>query len=170
MLEWLVGQWETLGSVALVTLAIYLTAVFAIRYLDRRALAQLSAFDFVVAVATGTIVGRTATTERPSWAQGAVALIVLLVAHRVLSRLRARSTNVYDLVERSPLLLVVDGRLQAAAMRQAHFTEADIYAELRGHGITDLAEVRIAMLEASGTVSVVRRSGTSRPGQAPDDR
>jgi hypothetical protein len=58
---------------------------------ERRTLAQLSAFDFAVAVAIGAIIGRGAIVSDTSFATSAVALVTFLVAHRVVAILRRRS-------------------------------------------------------------------------------
>jgi uncharacterized membrane protein YcaP (DUF421 family) len=50
-----------------------------------RTLAQLSAFDFAVAVAIGAIIGRGATASDTSFATSAVALVTFLVAHRAVA-------------------------------------------------------------------------------------
>ena len=58
---------------------------------ERRTLAQLSSFDFAVAVAIGAIIGRTVTTLSASFATGAVALVTLLVVHRLVAFARRHS-------------------------------------------------------------------------------
>lgn len=50
--------------------ALLLTALIAFRLTTRRAPAQFAPFDWVVAVAVGAIVGRTATASDASWLTG----------------------------------------------------------------------------------------------------
>jgi uncharacterized membrane protein YcaP (DUF421 family) len=129
----------------------------------RRTLAEMSPFDFVVAVALGAIVGRTATTAHPSYVQGVTGVLTLVCAHRVVTWLRVRSGAVRAVLDRPPVLVVRGGRPLAAAMRRAGLTEHDIRSVVREHGLRDLDDVDELMLEPNGRFSVVPRSGPARP-------
>ena len=90
MLE-LVGGTGSLGWVAIKAVLIFAVAIIGLRLGERRTLAQLGAFDFAVAVAIGAIIGRTVTTSSASFATGAVALVTLLVVHRLVAFARRHS-------------------------------------------------------------------------------
>lgn len=66
---------------------VYVTALVCLRLAQRRTLAHWTIIDFAAALAVGAIVGRTATAESQSCATGAVALVSIVAAHRVASRL-----------------------------------------------------------------------------------
>lgn len=70
-MDHLVGGVGELGWVALKALLLYLTAVLGFRVGQHRTLADLSPFDFVAAVAVGSIVGRvpnaTTPATSPAW-------------------------------------------------------------------------------------------------------
>jgi hypothetical protein len=57
----LIGGAGGLGWVAVKAVLLFAVAVIGLRLGERRTLAQLSAFDFAVAVAVGAIIGRGAT-------------------------------------------------------------------------------------------------------------
>lgn len=151
--------WAQAGNALFVlasTVAIYLTAVVSIRVIDRRALSEMTAFDFVVAVALGSIVARTATTEHPTYTEGAVAIVTLLAGHTLVSLARRHWSGFRRVVERAPVTLVRDGAIDRQGLAEAHLVEDDVWAELRQHGITRIDEVASMVLEASGDVSVIR--------------
>ncbi len=161
MFHWLVGGWRTVGFVASSTVLIYLSTILGVRTSERRTLSEMSPFDFVVAVAIGAIVGRTATTPSPSYVQGAAAVLTLVIAHRLLGWVRLRSTGFRRTVERSPLVLVSDGSLVGVALRRAHLTDEDVYSALREHGVRSLGDVRLLILEPSGRFSLIERDNSS---------
>ena len=86
----LIGPCADLGWTALKATLMFLVAVVGLRLSQRRMLAELNVFDLVVTVAVGAIVGRTATSATTSFATGAVALITLLVAHRIVAVMHRR--------------------------------------------------------------------------------
>ncbi len=156
---WLLGSWRTIGFVAASAALICLSVVLSVRFLGpRRTLAQMTIFDFAVAVALGTIIGRTATTARPSYVQGITAALALLVVHNGVSWLRIRIPVSRQWFGRSPITLVVDGRIDTGALRKAHLTPEDLFTALRERGVSSLADVQLALLESRGAFSVITDS------------
>ena len=153
----LIGGAGDLGWVALKALLLYVTAVFGFRVGERRTLAEMSAFDFVAAVAVGAIVGRVPNASTTSYAAGAVTLITVLLAHRVISRLR-QWPRMASLFDHQPRVLVQDGRVLAGELRHAGLTEDDLYGILRQQGVVDLRQVQFVIFEQRGKVSVIRHS------------
>jgi uncharacterized membrane protein YcaP (DUF421 family) len=150
----LIGGGSGLGWVAVKALLLFAVAVVGLRLAERRTIAQLSAFDFVVAVAVGAIIGRGATAADTSFASSAIALVTLLVAHRVVAILRPHS-RVVRLIDHPPRVLVARGELQGRELARAGLTAADVHAMLREKGIADLAQVGYVLYEARGTATVI---------------
>src|SRR5580704_19058166 len=123
----LIGGASGLGWVAVKAVLLFALAVIGLRVAERRTLAQLSAFDFAVAVAIGAIIGRGATASDTSFVTSAVALVTLLVAHRVVGIAR-RHSRVVRLIDHPPRVLVAGGELQGGELARAGLTDADVYA------------------------------------------
>jgi uncharacterized membrane protein YcaP (DUF421 family) len=158
----LIGNAGGLGWVALKAVLLFTTAVIGLRLGERRTLAQLSAFDFAVAVAIGSIIGRGATASGTSFAVSAVALVTFLIAHRVVAILR-RHSRVVRLIDHPPRVLVAGGELQQRELARAGLTATDVYALLRTKGVGDLRQVGYLLYEASGAVTVVGRDQQPGP-------
>lgn len=154
-MDYLVGQYAQLGWTALKTLLLFAVAIIGLRLSGRRMLAQLNVFDFVVAVAVGAIVGRTATSSTTSFATGAVALITLLVVHRIVAELHRRGW-LGGLLTRKPLILLARGRLQEAALRAAGLAHRDVYRLLRQAGEADVQALQYVLFEDGGQITVAR--------------
>jgi uncharacterized membrane protein YcaP (DUF421 family) len=158
----LVGGGAGLGWVAVKALLLYLTAVVGFRVGDRRTLAEMSPFDFVAAVAVGAIVGRVPNASETSYLAGAITLATLLIAHRLLMRLRY-IPSLAHLIERTPRVLVADGQVVERELRRCGLTYADLYSQLRQSGVGELAEVRYLIFEPSGQLSLIRRTEANSP-------
>jgi len=150
----LVGGTGGLGWVAVKAVLMFAVAIVGLRLGERRTLAQLGAFDFAVAVAIGAIIGRTVTASSASFATGAVALVTLLAAHRLMAFAR--------LIDHRPRVLVAKGKIQDRELGRAGLTAADVYALLRQQGVDDLGQVGYLLYETRGTTTLI---GTdSEPG------
>lgn len=154
-MSYLIGQYDQAGWTALKTLLLFTVAVIGLRISKRRMLAQLNIFDFVVAVAIGAIIGRTATSSTTSFTTGAVALITLLVAHRLVAELHRRGWLGGLLIHR-PLILLAGGRLQQTALQAAGLAERDVYRLLRQSGNDDVDALRYVLYEERGDLTIVR--------------
>jgi uncharacterized membrane protein YcaP (DUF421 family) len=150
----LIGGASGLGRVAVKAVLLFAVAVIGLRLGERRTIAQLSAFDFAVAVAIGAIIGRGATASDTSFATSAVALVTFLAAHRVVA-IGRRHSRVVRLIDHPPRVLVARGELQGTELARAGLTAADVYALLRENGVGDLGQVGYLLYETRGTVTVI---------------
>jgi uncharacterized membrane protein YcaP (DUF421 family) len=149
----LVGGTGGLGWVAVKAVLMFAVAVIGLRLGERRTLAQLGAFDFAVAVAIGAIIGRTVTTPSASFATGAVALVTLLVVHRLVAFAR-RHSRIARLIDHPPRVLVAAGKIQDRELARAGLTTADVHALLRQQGVDDLGQVGYLLYETRGTTTL----------------
>lgn len=69
-------------------------------------------------------------------------------------------------LEPGPLPLVCDGKVQRRNMRRELITHDELMAQLRQHGIERLSQVKRAIMESDGSISVIRRDGEES--EAPD--
>lgn len=157
--------WQPVVYAALKALALFATAVTAFRLVLRRTIAEFTPFDWVTAVAVGAIVGRTATAADTSWCTGTAALLTLIAAHDLVARLRVIPW-VRRLVDPPVRVLISDGEVDDANLKRCRLTRGDLDAILRQHGHPTPADVRLAVFETKGVVSVF--SNAEPPGK--DDR
>ena len=153
-MDWWTSSTGDLAVVALKVVVIYSVALVALRIGERRTLAQWTIIDFAAAVAVGAIIGRTAVAEDQPVAAGAVALIVLVLVHRLASLLRF-SDVLNRVTDHRIRVLVVDGRVRTLQLRMCGLTDNDLAAELRQRDVFDLSEVRYVLYETKGGLTVV---------------
>lgn len=153
-MDWLIGQWPHLGQVAGKAALIYVTAVAVLRLAERRTISQWNIIDFATAVAVGAILGRTAVAGSQSYATGAIALLTLVVVHRLASMLRL-SPVVSAFTDHPVRVLIAHGQLRHRELRVCGLSERDVFAELRQRGVSRLSDVGYLLYEAKGGLTVV---------------
>ncbi len=162
MLQQLGVTWTVAAGVVIATVGIYLTFIALVRLAGQRSLASMSSFDFGCAVALGAVMGRTVLLATPTLASGVVALAALFAIQGALGALR-RHRPADRLLNRPPVLLMAADRMLHQNLRRAHVTPDELRQRLRLAGITRLDQVRCAVLERNGTISVLRRDGDLDP-------
>jgi len=64
-------------------------------------------------------------------------------------------------LERPPLPLVLNGRVLRENLRREMISLADLHAKLREQGVDNVAQVKLAVMESEGGISVIRKDGGS---------
>jgi uncharacterized membrane protein YcaP (DUF421 family) len=136
---------------------VFVAWLVIVRFADRRMLGKYSAFDTVLAVMIGAVLGRTINGGARLWAS-LMAVVVLVAFHWVIASVSHRWRFFSRLVKGEARALVSDGRIDERRMRKSFLTENDLKEMLRLHGrICDPSEARLAMLERNGQISAIPR-------------
>ena len=145
------------GPMALRTLLIYVFTLAIVRLGSKRFLSEASAFDVIVAIMLGSVMSRAINGSAPFFPT-LIAGVVLLGLHWLFATLAFRVNWFGPLVKGNPVLLVRDGEIQWDGMWRAGLSLHDLEAALRlkGHE-PDVSKVRLAYLERSGQISVIRQ-------------
>jgi uncharacterized membrane protein YcaP (DUF421 family) len=149
-------------NIALRTAAIYLVILGGLRLAGKREIGQMTVFDLVVLLLIANAVQNAMVGPDTSLAGGVLAAVVLLALNAVVARLRLRWPRLRRVIEGSPTLLVLHGEVISDQLRREGLDQETLEAALREHGVADLNDVEMAVLEIDGSISVVPADGTTK--------
>lgn len=130
--------------------------VVMVRFIGLRTFSKMTAFDFVVTVATGSLLaGAAQATGWTGFLQAVTAIAALLVLQSIIARARVRSKAVRTSLHNDPVLLMEDGQFREDAMQATRVTHDDLRAKLREANVTKFDQVRAVVLETTGDISVL---------------
>lgn len=152
------SSWSTVLQVLLVGSAAYVTLVALLRLAGKRTLAKLSAFDFVVTIALGSVLASAVVSPNVLWADALVGMAVLVGAQALVARLTAWVPGGRHLVTARPALVLAHGRLDDRAINAQRLSRTEVYQAVRSSGTGGLDQVAAVVLETDGTLSVVSTS------------
>ena len=136
----------------------YFFLLLTVRVLSRRPGAQLTPFEFVIVfIIGGTIIGTTLGDDY-SFTNALCAVFTVAFLHRQVAALGHRWPRLGAWIDGTPLLLLKEGEWQRETMSRAHLEPTDVMAVARGLGHRSLAEVKYAVLERNGSISIVPRT------------
>jgi uncharacterized membrane protein YcaP (DUF421 family) len=155
--ETILDQLGTTGAdaivVALAGVVIYLAVIVATRVVGLRSFAKMSAFDFAMTVAIGSIIATIITGNAPLLG-GLVAVATIYALQFTVAWLR-RHTRLNQVVDNRPLLLMRDGQVLDDHLDRARISLEDLRGRLRAANVQRLTDVRAVVLETTGDVSVL---------------
>ena len=148
-------DWQELGMTAARGLLVYAAMLVIIRILGKRTVGNFTAFDLLVALMLGEVVDEIIYGD-VTLAQGFVAIVVVAAAKYVTAWLAYLNHGLNKLFEGSPREVVRNGELVRDGMRKELLNEEEVMAALRLQGISDMREVKKAIMEVDGVVSVIK--------------
>ena len=149
--------WRLL-SVAYHTAAVYAFLILGFRFLARRLLGELNQIDLVVIVLMGSAVETTMVHADTSLEAGIVSAGTLLATNYFISRWCFKSLRFRHFVGGMATVLVQDGKPIESAMKAAGISNKEIEEAIRERNVDDIKNVRYAVMEADGEITVVPKS------------
>jgi uncharacterized membrane protein YcaP (DUF421 family) len=146
--------------------AVYVMMLVVIRALGKRTVGNFSAFDLLVALMLGEVVDEIIYGD-VRFLQGTIAVVAIGALAYGDAWLAYFDHGMEAILEGKPTVVVVDGAFQRDAMRKERMNEKDVLGHLRTQGICDIREVRLAVVEHDGTVSVLKQKW-AEPAQKAD--
>ena len=118
----------------------------------------MAPFDLVLLLVLSNAVQNSMIGSDSSLIGGLISAGSLVFINYVMGWLTARSKTIERMVEGRPSILVHDGHIDHKAMGTARMTMHELDASLRDAGVTNVQNVRFAILENSGSISVITKS------------
>jgi len=137
------------------TLIVYVFLIAGLRLLGKRELGQMNNFDLVLIIVLGNAVQNAMMNNDNSLAGGLIAATVLLVVNRVFNILLQSSKRLERLMVGHPMLILSEGIPIEKEMRREGVTHDQLMTALREHGLTQLRQAKLCVLEVDGSISVV---------------
>jgi len=134
-----------------------------LRLTGKRQVGQLAPFDLVLLLVLSNAVQNSMNAGDNSLVGGLISATTLVGLNYLVGLATYRSKRLEAIVEGRPQVLIHDGKLFEEVMAGAKLTHHELQAALRQAGCTCVEEVRSAILENNGAISVVMRRTGARP-------
>ena len=142
-------------DVSLRSLAVYVFMFAAIRIFGKTQLSQLNAGDIVLLLLISNAVQNAMVGSDVSLQGGLVAALVLFSANFVVKKIIFKNPKIKSLIESDPVVLVKDGIVDNVTMKKEDIGFDELEEAVREHGVEQIADVKLAVLEVDGNISVV---------------
>ncbi|PQO37754.1 DUF421 domain-containing protein [Bremerella cremea] len=155
------GTAEQLLTIVAATVVVYGAILYYTRLTGLRSFSKMSASDFAMTVAVGSLFASTAVSPEQQFGPGLVALATLFASQFAIAWARRKSSWFSRIVDNEPLLLMRNGRVLDENLNQAQVTRADLIAKLREANVWDLNQVAAVVFETTGDISVLHGNHSS---------
>lgn len=137
------------------TVILYILIMGGLRLMGKRQIGELEPGELVLTM----MISDLATVPMQDFGipllAGVVPILTLLALSLLVSQLSLRFLRFRALVCGTPTVLIRQGVIQQQAMRKNRYTLDELLEELREQGYSDLGDVKYAVLENSGELSIL---------------
>jgi uncharacterized membrane protein YcaP (DUF421 family) len=137
-------------------IAIYGFLMLIFRITGKRSLAETTPFDLILLLIFSEALQGALIGDDDSITTALTVILTLTVVNIVMSELREHSNRAERVLEGVPIVIFEDGKPLLDRMAKARVDLGDVLAAAREtQGIDTLEEVRLAVLERSGRISIM---------------
>lgn len=143
-----------LGEVAGRTLLAYMVVFVFLKIAGRRGVRQLSLFELVVILTLGSAAGDVTFYDDVPILPVLTVFLVMTLLYRLTTWVIERSSRFGQWLEGKAILIIRDGLFELETLDKGNVTHDEFLMELRLRGAEHLGQIRLALLEVNGDVSV----------------
>jgi uncharacterized membrane protein YcaP (DUF421 family) len=160
-------MWNTSVSsvleIVLRSAVVYLVILLGFRLAGKRHISQLSLLDFGLILLVSNAVQNAMVGSDSTLIGGIVAAATLIIINVILTKVVFRDGKVARFLGGEPRLLIRNGRYVMSNLAHEEIRPEEIEEQIREHGFKDITEVRTAILEMDGSISVIPYSLDGNP-------
>jgi uncharacterized membrane protein YcaP (DUF421 family) len=139
------------------TLIVFFSALIFIRISGMRTFGTSSAFDVVISISLGAILGKCIMGHYP-FLPGLATAGFFVCLHWLVARISSRNPFIRKLTEGDAVLIFAGGEHKLKAQKKYNITSAEIYAALHEQNLDSFDQVKMIWLEPDGMLSIVKKT------------
>lgn len=135
--------------------AVYLFMVIALRVFGKKELSQLNTADVILILLISNSVQNAMVGNNTTLWGGLAAASVLFVINFVFKKLMYRYKGFSEFMQEKPEILIHNGTLDFKNLSKLNITSDELKEAMREHGVEFFKDVKLAMLEIDGNISII---------------
>jgi len=129
--------------------------IIALRLFGKKELSQLNTADVILILLISNAVQNAMVGSNVSLLGGLAAAMVLFTMNYILKKLMFKYKGFSDFMQQKPEILIHDGNLDFKILSKLNITSDELKEAMREHGIEFFKDVKLAMLEIDGNISII---------------
>lgn len=138
-------------------LTVYIFLMILLRITGKKQVAQFSSFDFILLLILSNAVQNSMNGGDNSLIGGLILATTLISFNWLMDYLGYKSKTFSRLTEGAPELLIHNGKVLQKVMDRENISKENLHAILRENGLNTINDVRYAVLESNGHISIIKK-------------
>lgn len=136
----------------------YFVLLLFTRILGKKQMSQLTCFDYVVGITTGSIAAEASVDKSINILEGIFSIAIWSMLNILISEITLKNIKLRLWIDSEPLLIIAEGKVLYKNMKKAKYNMGDLLMQLRNKDIFYITDVETAVLEPDGKLSVLKKA------------
>lgn len=143
---------------------LYIVILFVFRLMGRREIGELSILDLVVFLMIGEMAVIAIEQPDDPLMHTLVPIFILVIIQISLAYISLKSVRFREFIDGKPEIIIKHGKIDEKAMKRHRYNYHDLLLQLREKDIRHIDDIEFAILETSGSLSVLPKEKTGKAG------
>ena len=139
-------------------LILYVLIFFCMRVMGKRQLGELQPTELVITILLSEIAAIPMQDNAIPLGNSILAVLFLVSLEIINSAISLKSTKLRSILEGNSLVVIRDGVIDQKQLKKLRFSVDDLLDQLRQKDVFDIGDVRYAVVETNGQLSVMLKS------------
>lgn len=135
---------------------VYFFIFLVVRIIGKKKLGEFAPFEVILLLIMGVSVQNAVVGSDHSITAGIICIAVLGGLNIIINNLTYRFRWFEKIIEGQPEVIILNGKIHRKILEKEKITDAELYEALREHEIMNAEDVKCAILEADGKISVIK--------------
>lgn len=144
-------------NVLIKTFILYFFLIFVLRTMGKREIGELSLFDVAVIFIISEILSISISDPNKSILLSIVPILVIVLLEIVISKICYKNEKLRDIIYGKSEIIIINGKINIDVMKKDRYNLDDLISHLHANNIASPLEVKFAILEANGKLTVFKK-------------
>lgn len=142
-------------DIILRSVSVYLFMIIALRIFGKKQLSQLNTADVILILLISNSVQNAMVGNNNSLLGGIVAAFALFIINLIFKKTMLHSKFIKEMLQDKPEILIHNGKIEFETIGRLGITNDELQEAMREHGVEHYKEVKLAMFEIDGSISII---------------
>lgn len=146
------------------TASIFLILFLLFRIWGKKHLGELAAFDLVIFLIMSEAVQNSLVNDDKSITGGLIVVVTFMILSSLMNIISYKFRIAEKLLEGTPKVIIRHGKIMPHVLRKERISLPELLESIREQGVLHLHDVGLAILEANGKISVIKKDDAKSTG------
>lgn len=149
------ANFKFLWEISLRSLIMFVLLFAGLRITGKRGIKQLSVFELLLIIALGSAAGDPMLYKEVGVLSALIVFGVVFVLYKIITNLIIRSERIEEILEGKPFYIMRNGKASQESLQHKELAVDEFFAALRNRHFFHLGQIKYAVLETNGEISVL---------------
>jgi uncharacterized membrane protein YcaP (DUF421 family) len=135
---------------------VFIALIFILRIVGRRSVAHMTPFEMIIIFLIGGLANQAIVADDRSITNALLAIFTVALLHVLVATLKQYFPRFAQYTDGTPIIVFANGEWDRRSMRRLRLQEEDVIAAARQQGLQHQDQIRYAIIERDGAISIIR--------------